>query len=151
MNGANDTMLSVFGKSQPGKPRAENNLCSARLPSAGVTPIGIRGLIGKPVGQNALSYCGGRFLLRPVTFETVNALGAGQFYDGLPVDCPAIDELERDIGDPLEASLASALGLVENGSCPVGAVTSKPAGYADLTDPPLSASASPGQRYAGLF
>ena len=106
---------------------------------------------GKPVGQNALSYCGGRFLLRPVTFETVNALGAGQFYDGLPVDCPAIDELERDIGDPLEASLASALGLVENGSCPVGAVTSKPAGYADLTDPPPSASASPGQRYAGLF
>ena len=106
---------------------------------------------GKPVGQDALSYCGGRYLLRAVTFETVNSLGAGQFYDGLPVDCPATDELERDVGDPLEASLASALGVVENGSCPVGAVTSKPTGYAGLTDPPLDPSTSAGRRYAGVY
>ena len=119
-------------------------------------PHSVVGLVGaptfgKPVGQGALSYCAGQYLLRAVTFETVNSLGAGQFYDGLPVDCPASDELERDIGDPLEASLASALGLVENGSCPVSAAPSKPAAYADLTDPPLSPSAGAGQRYAGLY
>jgi hypothetical protein len=106
---------------------------------------------GKPVGQDAFGYCGGRYLLRAVTFETVNSLGAGQFYGGLPVDCPVTDQLDRDIGDPLEDSLASALGRVETGSCPVTAVTSKPAGYAELTAMPLGPSASPGQRYAGLF
>ena len=119
-------------------------------------PHSVVGLVGaptfgKPVGQGGLSYCAGQYLLRAVTFETVNSLGAGQFYDGLPVDCPASDELERDIGDPLEASLASALGLVENGSCPVSVVTSKPAGYTDLIAPPLDPSASAGQRYAGLY
>ena len=117
------------------------------------TVVGLVGAktFGKPVAQGAFSYCSGQYLLRPVVFETVNSLGAGQFYDGLPVDCPAADELERAIGDPLEASLASALGLVETGSCPVSAVTTKPTIYADLTDPPLGLSASPGQRYANLY
>jgi len=119
-------------------------------------PHTVSGLVGaptfgKPVGQAALNYCSGQFLLRAVTFETVNSLGAGQFYDGLPVDCPATDELERDIGDPLEASLASALGLVETGSCPISSAVSKPAGlHANLTDLRLGPSASAGQRYAGL-
>ncbi len=106
---------------------------------------------GKPVGQAALSYCTGQYLLRPVTFETVNSLDEGQFYDGLPVDCAETDELERDIGDPLEASLASALGLVENGRCPVSPVPSKPLSYTKLTDPPLGPSAGLGQRYAGVY
>lgn len=120
-------------------------------------PHSVVGLVGaptfgKPIGQGALNFCGGQYLLRAVTFETVNSLGAGQFYDGLPVDCPAADELERDLGDPLEASLASAMGLVENGSCPIGAAVSKPAvAYAELTDLPLAPSSGTGQRYAGLY
>lgn len=128
---------------------ASELVINALEPHVNVGLVGAR-TFGKPVGQGALSYCGGQYLLRPVTFETVNSLGAGQFYDGLPVDCPAIDELERQIGDPLEASLASALSLVETGSCPVSAAPSKPLGYAELTDPPLSISAGLGRRYAGL-
>jgi C-terminal peptidase prc len=106
---------------------------------------------GKPVGQNALSYCGDR-LLRAVTFETVNSLGEGQYYDGLPVDCPVVDELERPLGDPLEASLAAALGLVETGSCPAVAASAKPsAGFAQLVDLTAGPAATTAQRYAGTF
>lgn len=107
---------------------------------------------GKPVGQNALSYCGGDRLLRAVTFETRNLLGEGQYYDGLSVDCPAADELERALGDPLEASLSTALALIESGSCP--AATGSPkltAAFPDLVDPPLGPLATPAQRYAGSF
>jgi len=107
---------------------------------------------GKPVGQTALSYCGGEYLLRAVTFETVNALGEGRYYDGLPVDCPVADELERAVGDPLEASLASALGLIETGSCPAVAASAKPFALGlRLSDPPLSSSSSLAQRNAGAF
>ncbi len=107
---------------------------------------------GKPVGQNALSYCGGERLLRAVTFETVNSLGEGQYFEGLAVDCPAPDDLERSLGDPLEASLASALSLIESGSCPTVTGGQKPAaGLALLLDPPLGAAATLAQRYAGTF
>jgi carboxyl-terminal processing protease len=107
---------------------------------------------GKPVGQNALSYCGGDRLLRAVSFETVNSLGEGQYFDGLPVDCPAADELERRVGDPLEASLATALGLIDSGSCPSVAGSPKPAaGFAELLDVPLGPAATYAQRYAGTF
>jgi hypothetical protein len=107
---------------------------------------------GKPVGQSALGYCGGQRLLRAVTFETVNALGEGGFYDGLPTDCAAADELERAVGDPLEASLAGALHFVEHGACPAAAALAKPGAPAfALQDPPLGPSASAARRYAGAF
>jgi len=107
---------------------------------------------GKPVGQNALSYCGGDRLLRAVTFETVNSLGEGQYYDGLAVDCPAPDDLERPLGDPLEASLASALSLIESGNCSTATGSPKPAAaLAQLLDPPLGPAATVAQRYAGVF
>jgi carboxyl-terminal processing protease len=107
---------------------------------------------GKPVGQIALSYCGGERLLRPVSFQTVNSLGAGGYYDGIGVDCPAADELERPIGDQQEASLASALGLIATGSCPAVAATPKPmAPSAGLVDPPVDASSGSAQRYAGAL
>lgn len=107
---------------------------------------------GKPVGQAALSYCGGDRLLRAVSFETVNALGEGQYYDGLPVDCEAEDELGRAVGDPLEASLANALGLIETGSCPMASGVPKPAApRVELTDLPLDPADSNARRYAGTL
>jgi C-terminal processing protease CtpA/Prc len=107
---------------------------------------------GKPVGQSALDFCGGSRLLRAVTFETVNSLGAGDYYDGLSVDCPAEDELGRAVGDPLEASLATALTVVETDSCPAPAVTPKVAAApTSLVDPPIAPDAPPAQRYAGAL
>jgi carboxyl-terminal processing protease len=70
---------------------------------------------GKPVGQYAFPFCDK--VLAPVSFSMVNARGQGDYFDGLPVDCPAPDDITRALGDPVEASLAVALGYVATGSC----------------------------------
>jgi len=72
---------------------------------------------GKPVGQVASDFCEQR--LRAVAFETVNANDEGQYFDGLPVDCNAADDLNFAIGDPAEASLAAAITYVSTGACPI--------------------------------
>lgn len=72
---------------------------------------------GKPVGQYGFDFCGKT--LRPVSFEVRNANDVGNYYDGLPVDCAAEDQLEVPLGDPAEASLAEALNYLETGACSV--------------------------------
>jgi hypothetical protein len=73
---------------------------------------------GKPVGQVAADFCGLR--LRPVSFRSVNADGESDFFNGFPVDCAAADDIDFDLGDPAEASLAEALYYAENGMCSAG-------------------------------
>lgn len=71
---------------------------------------------GKPVGMYVYDLCDKIFL--PVTFQMINALGEGAFFDGIPPDCPAGDDLDHSLGDPEEASLDAALYYLANGSCP---------------------------------
>lgn len=52
----------------------------------------------------------------------MNARGEGGFFDGLPPDCPAGDDLDRALGDPDETSLAEALQVLRTGSCSAGAL-----------------------------
>ncbi len=72
---------------------------------------------GKPTGQAGIVFCEEEKILRAVAFELVNRDGDGGYYDGLAVDCPAVDDLTRELGDPLEASLAEALTVIESGAC----------------------------------
>ncbi|HEY5624538.1 MAG TPA: S41 family peptidase [Gammaproteobacteria bacterium] len=105
---------------------------------------------GKPVGQAAFGFCDDELLLRPVTFETVNALGEGQYFGGIGVDCGAADDLEYALGDPAEDSLQTALQYVETGACGSVSFQSKPGvPIVELADIPAHGSASPAQRYAG--
>ncbi len=71
---------------------------------------------GKPVGQAGFGFCD--FVLRPTTFKLVNADGSGDFFDGIPADCIAFDDLDHAFGDPDEGMLASALSVVTTGVCP---------------------------------
>lgn len=106
---------------------------------------------GKPVGQSGFGYCDNERLLRPVTFEVVNSLGEGRFFAGLPVDCSADDDLTLDVGDPAEESLASALTVIEQGSCPApGGMlkTARADRYSDVVVPPGAPAA---QRYLRAF
>jgi carboxyl-terminal processing protease len=75
---------------------------------------------GKPVGQYGYNFCDKT--LFPVSFQTRNAQGEGDYFGGLPRDCAAPDELERAFGDPREASLAEALNFLRTGSCSPGSV-----------------------------
>jgi len=79
-----------------------------------VTLVGRR-TYGKPVGQYGFEFCDK--VLFPVSFLSVNAEGVGEYYDGLPVDCPMRDGLNRPLGDPEEARLAEALYYLRNGTC----------------------------------
>jgi C-terminal processing protease CtpA/Prc len=71
---------------------------------------------GKPVGQLGFLFCDK--VLRPVSFRTVNSLGEGDYFDGIPPDCPAGDTLEVAFGTPGEASFDTAVAWLEQGFCP---------------------------------
>jgi hypothetical protein len=70
---------------------------------------------GKPVGQYTMYFCDR--MLAPVSFALRNARGEGDYFDGIPPSCAAADDLDRAIGDQLEASLREALTLVLTGRC----------------------------------
>lgn len=56
-------------------------------------------------------------VVAPVAFSMRNARGEGDYFDGLPPDCAAADDLGRDLGDEAEASLAEALQVARTGAC----------------------------------
>jgi hypothetical protein len=74
---------------------------------------------GKPVGQVGLEFCGN--LLRAVAFETVNADDVGGYFDGLPADCAADDDLSIPVGAASDPNLVAAETYLATGACPVAA------------------------------
>ncbi len=75
---------------------------------------------GKPVGQIGLTFCDK--ILRPTSFKTVNAAGFGDYFDGLPVDCAAPDDLNFAVGDVADPNMVAAMTYLNTGACPVAAV-----------------------------
>ena len=130
---------------------ASELVINALLPHTTVTLVGSP-TFGKPVGQSGFPFCDDELLLRPVTFETVNSRDEGQYFDGLGVTCTVADELQFTLGDPAEASLAAALGIIETGSCPpivFRSTFSAPA--VRHQDIPLDAAAQAAQRLLGAY
>jgi len=74
---------------------------------------------GKPVGQYGFNFCDK--VLLPVSFTLRNAAGYGDFFGGFAPDCPAGDDIEHQLAEPAEASLAEALHFIGTGSCSAGA------------------------------
>jgi carboxyl-terminal processing protease len=76
---------------------------------------------GKPVGQSAFDVAACDLRVRPVTFQTVNALGQGNYFTGLaslmPNTCRANDDIAFALGDPAEASIRTALDFLGGRSC----------------------------------
>lgn len=79
-----------------------------------VTVVGDR-TYGKPVGQYGFDFC--EKVLYAVAFENRNAAGEGGYFDGIPADCPASDNLDWPLADPHESSLSEALYYLGNGEC----------------------------------
>ncbi|NGP52730.1 S41 family peptidase [Thioalkalivibrio sp. XN8] len=71
---------------------------------------------GKPVGQSGFRFC--EQVLRPVTFEFVNALGEGDFFDGIGPDCVAGDDPTLPFGAAGESSFDTAVQWLSTGACP---------------------------------
>jgi len=71
---------------------------------------------GKPYGFVPFSYCGTTY--NAVNFEVVNSAGTGGFTSGFAPTCSAPDDLDRQLGDPNELRLRTALGYIATGQCP---------------------------------
>jgi hypothetical protein len=86
-------------------------------------PVGIVGddTFGKPVGQVGLVFC--EKILRPTSFQTVNALDFGDYFGGLPSDCAAGDDLSVETGDVLDPNMIAAMQWLETGACPAASAT----------------------------
>jgi len=83
-----------------------------------VTIVGAN-TFGKPVGQIGITFCDK--ILRPTSFKTVNAAGVGEYFDGLPVDCPAVDDLNEAVGANSDPNMIAAMTYLNTGACPVAA------------------------------
>ena len=82
---------------------------------------------GKPVGQFGFDLPDCDLRVRAVTFQTVNANNQGDYVTGLvsvfPNTCRAGDDITRPLGDPAEASIATALDFLAGRACtPITAV-----------------------------
>jgi C-terminal processing protease CtpA/Prc len=128
-----------------GSASASELVVNALRPFMPVTIVGDR-TYGKPVGQYGFDFCDKT--LFPVSFATVNANNEGDYFSGLPVDCPAPDDIEHALGDADEGSLAEALGFIRSGRCSGTAATAARAQAARR--PPLSAQPHRGDGWREL-
>lgn len=70
---------------------------------------------GKPVGMYPSEICD--HVVFAINFQTQNAAGFGDYFDGLEVDCPVNDVVTGDWGVDSDPLLAEGLHYLSNGSC----------------------------------
>jgi len=104
-----------------GTASASELVTNGMIPHVDVAIVGDR-TFGKPVGQIGLTFCDK--ILRPTAFKLANALGDGDYFDGLPVDCAAADDLSVAVGDPLDPNMITAMAYLDTGACPVVSIQS---------------------------
>lgn len=97
-----------------GTASAAELLINALRPYIDVVTVG-SATFGKPVGENGFNFCSS--VLYPMTFNMLNAAGAGNYFSGIAPTCPAVDDLSHALGNSSEASLAEALYYIANGNC----------------------------------
>jgi carboxyl-terminal processing protease len=70
---------------------------------------------GKPTGMNGWA-CAKKYFFWPVTFQVVNALNEGDYFDGIPPDRIANDDITHDFNDRNEECLKEAISYLETGA-----------------------------------
>lgn len=70
---------------------------------------------GKPIGMYPTEI--NDWVVFAINFQTQNAVGFGDYFDGLPVDCALTETIPGDWGVESEALLAEAIYYLENGQC----------------------------------
>lgn len=102
-----------------GTASASELVTNGMIPHVDVAIVGDR-TFGKPVGQVGIEFCDK--ILRPTAFKLANSLGDGDYFDGLPVDCPAADDLSTAVGDDLDPNMIAAMNYINTGACPVASL-----------------------------
>ncbi|WP_289116694.1 S41 family peptidase [uncultured Idiomarina sp.] len=105
-------------------------------PYVNVVTIG-ENTCGKPVGQQPEQLCDK--VTFAINFETVNAEGEGQYYDGLAPTCEVEGQIIADWGSEQDPLTGAAYSYIETGSCPAtasaSAETKKSAQQRSFVDP----------------
>jgi len=128
------SLTQVFFITTESSASASEFIINALKPFIDVVTVGAA-TFGKPVGEDGFNVCAD--VLYPITFKIENVSGYGDYFNGLPPTCPAADDVEHALGDPDEASLATALSYIRTQSCPQAA-----------TRPNASRATSPHRRVA---
>lgn len=121
VNALQATKLAFIGT--PGTASASELVINSMLPYVSEENIALigRNTSGKPVGQFGFDFAECDLRIRAVTFQTVNADGEGEYFDGLadvmPNTCRANDDIFTPLGDPGEASILTALSFLNGVSC----------------------------------
>lgn len=119
-----------FAEASPASPSLSRLIVITSRSSASASELVINGLrpfmpvvligdatYGKPVGQYLIEFCSK--VLAPVSFSLENASGEANYFDGFAPTCVAGDGIDRELGDPEEASLAEAVHYIRHGGCSV--------------------------------
>ncbi|MBN1926497.1 MAG: hypothetical protein JW798_11735 [Prolixibacteraceae bacterium] len=69
---------------------------------------------GKPVGMYIFKVEKLDLAILPISFKSINSMGYGDYYNGLPVDIAQTDDLDHNWGDPEEAMLKKTLDFIVN-------------------------------------
>jgi C-terminal processing protease CtpA/Prc len=142
----NVSRLVVVASSQTAS--ASELLTNSMIPHADVSIVGAD-TFGKPVGQLGILFCDK--ILRPTAFETVNSDDGGRYFDGLPAECTAADDLSVPVGDDADPNIVAALTHLDTGGCP--AVTAAPSGFGKPADRQKRAApgGKPWREFAGAW
>ncbi len=93
---------------------ASEQVINALSPFVDVVRVGDT-TCGKPVGWQSRNNCGITYSV--VNFDSVNAYGQGDYYDGFVPTCAASDDTQQALGDAAENLLAAAINHVLSGQC----------------------------------
>lgn len=117
--------------------------CSAsELLINAMSPVGIEVITvgqttcGKPVGSRSLNFCDKSLV--PISFNVVNDINEGDYFDGIAATCAADDDTNSLLADPNENMFATALYHIENDQCPIAARTSSKKATANRQQNPLN-------------
>ena len=143
-NAMNLSRLVVIATSNTAS--ASELVINSMEPHAEVTIVGDT-TFGKPVGQIGALFCDK--VLRATAFETLNSLSEGGYFDGLPADCPAADDLTQVVGAATDPNLITALAYLETGACPAAPAMSKE--ELDRIPPQIDLRGPAWREFAGAF
>ncbi len=147
--GSSVSLVRLVVVATQGTASASELVTNGMDPHVEVTIVGDR-TFGKPVGQIGLEFCDK--ILRPTSFQTVNAAGFGDYFGGLPADCTANDDLDIAVGADNDPNIEAAMEYLSTGGCPVNALPggqTKPQFDTDV--PQLDRRGPPWREFAGAF
>ncbi len=147
--GSSVSLVRLVVVASQGTASASELVTNGMEPHVEVTIVGDR-TFGKPVGQIGLEFCDK--ILRPTSFQTVNAAGFGDYFDGLPADCTSPDDLDIAVGADNDPNIEAAMEYLSTGGCPVNAMPggqTKPLFDADV--PQLDRRGPPWREFAGAY